>query len=228
MKNKIILAIATSVFSLSIFMFASCKKNSAIASPPPPSPITGFRNLDIHGSVNVVLIPDTINQVQSVLNSNINYNLKKQTLSITGSGTAMISIKELDALTVTGSVDVLSNDSLRLDQLIITSHGSSTINLKLVMKNYLTINVTGSSDSYVLSGRSPKLIADINGSPEMRNYSFLTSDCNVSMTGSGVCEIFTSNSLSANLTGSSILYYKGNPSSVNPLKITGSAQLIKK
>ena len=221
------LTITTSVLTLVLFAFTSCTKQTNPVVNTPPTPVGNFTKLDVHGSVHVILKSDTINKVGATVSGNVVYNYAGQTLSISGSGVTTLSIKALDALTVTGSANVISTDTLRMNQLVITSHGSSTIDLKLILKNMISINVTGSSDSYVLSGTCPKLNADINGSPAIHAYSFLTADCAVAMTGSGNYEIFSSNSLSANLKGSSILYYKGNPPVVTPISITGSAQLIK-
>lgn len=219
---------AASLLTIFVLALMSCSKQSnPVLNSPGPAPTGVFRNLDVHGSVTVILKSDTVNKMDSTLSGVVNYNYKGQTLSLTGSGVAVISIKQLDALTVTGSADVSSTDTLRMDSLLITSHGSSKINLKLVVKNKTSIAVTGSSDNYVLAGKCPKFNLDVKGSPEIHTYSFLTNDCSVVMNGSGNCEVYSSKSLSVDLRGSCILYYKGNPPAVTQIAIIGSAQLIK-
>lgn len=228
MKHKFTFFITTGVLALFLLAFSACKKAPQPINPNPnPAPAGNFTSLEVHGSVNVILSPDTINKATSTLSGNVVYNYQGHTLILSGSGIAAVSIKALDALTVTGSANVVNTDTLRMDQLAITSHGSSTIDLKLIVKNNLAIKVTGSSDNYTLAGNCPKIATDISGSPNIHAYSLVTNDCAVAMNGSGNCEVYSTNSLSADLTGSSILYYKGNPPTVNTISITGTSKLVK-
>ncbi len=209
-----------------LLTMGACTKQAAgpTASTNTSTAPASFTSLTVHGSVQVVLSPDSVNQINTQ-SGNVTYHYSGQTLSISGSGTANLSVKELDALTITGSATVSSQDSLRMDDLNVETHGSSTINLKLILQNKLNLLVTGDSDNYTLAGRCPKINADIKGSPQIQAYSFLTQDAHMEMNGSGNCQVFASNSLNADLKGSCILYYKGNPPTLTQA-LTGTAQLI--
>ena len=133
MKHKFTFFITTGVLALFLLAFSACKKAPQPINPNPnPAPAGNFTSLEVHGSVNVILSPDTINKATSTLSGNVVYNYQGHTLILSGSGIAAVSIKALDALTVTGSANVVNTDTLRMDQLAITSHGSSTIDLKLI------------------------------------------------------------------------------------------------
>src|ERR1700741_1739902 len=189
--NKKIIKITVAMFSAIALLFLSstCSKtNNRGSSPPSPSSTnTNFTSIDVHGSGTVLLVPDTINKDDSISNANVIYHSNGQ-LAITGSGFTKVSVKDISALTVTGSVTVFSNDSLNLTQLLLTSHGSSLLGLKLKVQNSITLTVTGSSDVYNLTGKCPKIYADVNGSPQINAYNFITADGSVTMNGSGVCQ----------------------------------------
>ena len=202
MKRKQTATLASGLFAFVLLALTSCSKqsNMGLNPPVPPAPVGSFRNLEVNGCVKVILTSDTVNNLDSTFGGVVNRHYKGQTLSLSGSGTAKISIKQLDVLTVTGWSDISCADTLRMDSMLVESHGSSSkINLKLVLKKSMGIVMTGNNDNYVLSGSSPKFNVNIKGSPEVHSYSFLTNDCSVIMNGSGNCEIYSSKSLSVNL-----------------------------
>ncbi|CAL2095784.1 conserved exported protein of unknown function [Tenacibaculum sp. 190524A02b] len=108
-------------------------------------------------------------------------------------------------LELVGSGDIILNEFKGVEELrsSITGSGSIRLNKQLKIEN-TSISIVGSGD--------------------YKGYNALTKNCNVSIPGSGICEVSVSSKLKVSIPGSGRVYYKGTPeiSFSNP----GSGALI--
>jgi hypothetical protein len=207
-------------------VLTSCKKDLTPSSTPPSVTVSTFRNLIINGHCNVTLVVGSSNQISSTQSSIVSVILNKS-LMINGSGSVTISINDLDTLSVNGTSSIVAPAALNLRHIAIIACGSSSMNLNLNASDSITMDNSGAGP-YTLAGSTPKFHLYVKGLADFHGYDLLSSDCVVALAGAGMSEIYASNSLTAYIAGSGIVYYKGNPPTVNPVFLAGTGSLVKK
>ncbi|MGQ0829472.1 MAG: GIN domain-containing protein [Bacteroidota bacterium] len=213
---------------ISIFLWTSCSKSpSPSPNPQNPSPTAQpFHNIVTSGLCKVNLISGAINNLDTVKGSIVT-SLVNGTLFISGAGEATISIIDLDSLIANGSSEILAPSSLNLDHIVIVGNGLSKMNLNMAASDSIIV-VSNGAGPYTFSGNTSKLHLYANGLASFRGYNLITKDCIVGLLGVGNSEVYASNSLTAYIAGMGVIYYKGNPPTVNKVFIAGLGKLVKK
>ena len=134
----------------------------------------------------------------NVLNIKCDKNLKcSKDISI------YITMKELNIIELNGSGDIVCQDSFNSDNIAIEVNGSGDI---------------------TLSGIAENQAIEINGSGDIKSFGMLSTNCAVSIQGSGNCEVNVENSLAVSISGSGDVIYKGNPVITKDIDGSGSVK----
>ncbi|MFN8397685.1 MAG: head GIN domain-containing protein [Bacteroidia bacterium] len=152
-----------------------------------------------------------------------------------------ITLPTLTEASISGSGNIVSNDTFPgADELKVSIAGSGSIDIiasattvessiagsgdihLYTEASTVRASIAGSGDQY-LTGSSDFLEVDIAGSGNIRAYDLPCVNGDVSITGSGDCEIQVSDHLNVTITGSGSVRYKGSPTM--DTNITGSGSV---
>lgn len=136
--------------------------------------------------------------------------------------TVYITIPDIRSLRVSGSGDIISENTLRTGDLDLSVSGSGRIDAA-VEADDIDANISGSG-SILLEGTADFLDFLISGSGDFKCFDLLATSAFILISGSGDAEVNLSDSLDVKISGSGDVFYKGNPS-VNT-QISGSGRVI--
>jgi hypothetical protein len=121
-----------------------------------------------------------------------------------------ITAPALEAITITGSGTVVSNEKLAAARkLDINVTGSGDVKLE-VNAPEVEAEATGSGN-IILTGATRSFKAEINGSGEVKCFGLMSENTGVKISGSGSAEVFASKQLDVRISGSGDVAYKGSP-----------------
>lgn len=146
-----------------------------------------------------------------------NYNLRtRKGVHIT------VPFQEISKVSVTGSGDMDSKDTIDSSSLDVNVTGSGDINLP-INTGSLDSHVTGSGD-IVLSGKATDVEVSISGSGDFKGESLVSQSADVRISGSGDVRIHVKENLKARVNGSGDIRYLGNPER-SDTKVSGSGTI---
>lgn len=183
-----------------------------------------FTQVETSGSLKIVLSQDSTSSVRILANDNIQKEIQTRlsgnTLKIdiegnfcdAGPVTIYLSSKDYQKIESSGSVEVLSEGKLNLNELDLELHGSSKVVLDLNVKSLRTSS-SGSSE-IVLKGQAGSHDLDMTGSSSVEALDFVVGQYQINSTGASKSRINVLNSLEVNSRGASEVEYKGKPSKI--------------
>lgn len=122
---------------------------------------------------------------------------------------ASIKMPILEQLTtsdsITGEINLFNNMSGKAMSIAISGSGDITAN-NIKVKN-LALEISGSG-SFEATGEAQAFKVDISGSGEIRTTGLKTKEANISISGSGSAEVWVTDSLTADISGSGKVRYK--------------------
>ncbi|WP_462264548.1 head GIN domain-containing protein [Mucilaginibacter sp.] len=194
--------------------------------------LTGFSAIDATGSFDVYVVQgntesvkveapaDVIDRITTKVeggvlklgmknNSGWNWNSNEHMV-------IYVAIKNVNAVTLTGSGDVFFKDGLRANSLRIRLSGSGDIAGKVETQE-LESSISGSGD-IKLSGHARSSSISISGSGDYSASSLATDETAVRISGSGDVRVNVNTKIDASLSGSGDVYYSGNAKQINTSK----------
>jgi len=184
-----------------------------------------FTQVKTSGSLKIVLSQDSTSSVRILADDNIQEEIQTRlsgsTLKIdidgnfcdAGPVTIYLSSKDYQKIESSGSVEILSDGKLDLNELDVDLQGSSKVTLDLNVKSLKTSS-SGSSE-IVLKGQAGRHDLDMTGSSSVEALGFVVGEYRISSTGASKSRINVLNSLDVNSRGASEVEYKGKPSIIN-------------
>jgi hypothetical protein len=172
-------------------------------------------SIEIKTDDNIMAIIKTEVTDGKLVVSHKNYNLRPTTLNY------FFTVKDLNAVAVSGSADVTGNSKLVSDNFSADISGSGDMRLKLEVRN-LASDISGSGSMH-FSGKTDFLDASITGAGDISALDLEAKKVSLKITGSGDCEVNASEALNVKITGSGDVKYKGSPQVSQ--KITGSGKV---
>jgi hypothetical protein len=136
-----------------------------------------------------------------------------------------VPFESIDAVTLTGSGDIHSQDEIKSEKFKIGMTGSGDITLVLKVKNLRT-GLTGSGD-ITLSGTAQDFDCQVTGSGDISAFDLKCETVSATVTGSGDLQVYASKEIKASVPGSGDIEYKGNPKK-KIFKTTGSGGITKR
>ncbi len=183
-----------------------------------------FTNVETSGSLKIVLSQDSTSSVRILADDNIQKEIQTRlsgsTLKIDFDGnfcdagpvTIYLSSKDYQQIECSGSVEVLSEGKLNLNELDVDLHGSSKVMLDLNIKSLKTSS-SGSSE-IILKGQAGSHDLDMTGASSVEALDFVVGEYQISSTGASKSRINVLNSLEVDSKGASEVEYKGKPSKI--------------
>ena len=133
-----------------------------------------------------------------------------------------VPFKDIEGVSLSGSGDVYSEDTVKADKVRIALSGSGDLRVPVEAQEVSTA-ISGSGDIN-LSGVTQELKCSISGSGNIRAYELKSNNADVRIAGSGNIKIFVDQNLRARIAGSGNIRYKGNPKRQDT-KVSGSGNV---
>ncbi|MDX1939695.1 MAG: head GIN domain-containing protein [Saprospiraceae bacterium] len=133
-----------------------------------------------------------------------------------------ITLPKISSLKISGSGDIISENTLEVEDLDLRISGSGSIDAAIEADD-IDATISGSGDIY-LEGRADVLNFVISGSGDFRGFNLLVNAAKITISGSGDVEVSVVDALDVKIFGSGDVYYKGTPT-INT-QISGSGKVI--
>lgn len=137
---------------------------------------------------------------------------------------AYISVKQIDALTISGACDVFISGTLKASELTLNQSGASDLKGRIEVSK-LKVDLSGASD-VSLTGSATQLSIEASGASNFKGFDLTTDICNVKASGASDIKITVNKELSAYASGASDVNYKGS-GVIREVKSSGSSSVRK-
>jgi hypothetical protein len=213
------------------FTFAQKKETRNVGSFTAISASSGLNVFLKKGSTTSVVVEadeKKIDKVRTeVKNGTLNLDIESKSWSW-GSGDKEINVyvtyTSLNAIAVSGGVDIESEGILSSDKLSIAASGGADMELQIKVKD-LKIDISGGAD-LDLSGTADKVNISASGGSDISAYGLTCQDANVNASGGADVDITVERSLNANASGAADVSYKGKVKDVKSNK-SGGADIMR-
>jgi len=138
--------------------------------------------------------------------------------------TVTVPFESLNNVTLAGSGDIVSKQTIKSEKFATTLAGSGNITLDIDAQE-MAAKVTGSGDM-TLKGKVRALTCSVTGSGNLDAFSLQSGNVDSTVAGSGNCKVNCSDSLQARVVGSGDIDYQGEPKKKDT-KVTGSGSISK-
>ncbi len=133
-----------------------------------------------------------------------------------------LTLPEITALKISGSGEIISENTLKTDDLDLSIAGSGNISLD-VEADDIDADISGSGNLR-LGGLADEISFTVTGSGDLQAFDLMARKGDIHIDGSGDVEIYVSEELSVSITGSGDVLYKGG-ASLN-VSVSGSGGVI--
>ena len=134
----------------------------------------------------------------------------------------VVPFESIDQVSLTGSGDVVTKNSIKSKSFSAKLIGSGDMNLN-VESNDFDVNLSGSGDM-VLTGKTENFNSNLNGSGDIDAGDLKAKNAKITVSGSGDSKVFCSESLYARVSGSGDIEYIGDPKKKDT-KVNGSGAI---
>jgi hypothetical protein len=234
MKNISLIALFIPV------LFAGCENKCIEDSGNPVSRSVAVKNFDkirVDGAIKLILSQDSSYKVQVDADSNIIAYVKADVsgseLKVkldydkycgTDSIVVHVGVGEFKQLELDGAVNVVGEGRIYANDVNLNFSGASDVSLDLSAAKVITkIDGVGKLD---LRGQAGAHDLKIKGTAKVDAFDFIVGVYNIETDGTGKANINVLNELKVKTSGSSEIYYKGNPKKVDEKK-SGATKLEK-
>jgi hypothetical protein len=135
-----------------------------------------------------------------------------------------VPFEQISFVSLSGSGDVKSKNTIVGSSFKARLSGSGDLSLDVKTTDF-QIEISGSGD-VVLTGNSDNFNSKISGSGDIDAINLASKNASLSLTGSGDMKVNCTESLTARVSGSGDIKYKGNPQ-LKDTKVSGSGEISK-
>ncbi len=121
-----------------------------------------------------------------------------------------ITMPEVEALSVSGSGNIIAETSVDADELELKVSGSGKIKIPELKGDEIDAAISGSGDM-ILAGSANEMEIHVSGSGNVYAEGLNVNECGVKISGSGSCRIDVTGELDASISGSGKITYYGDP-----------------
>jgi hypothetical protein len=130
-----------------------------------------------------------------------------------------VTIKDLEAVTATSGSEVYAKETLKVDDIRISSTSGADINISVDANTVETSSTSGSDIE--ISGKSNKHISSATSGASIDAYDLHSKNVIVKVTSGADINVYASESLDAKATSGGDIDFKGNPKNVNKKSSSG-------
>ncbi len=190
--------------------------------------VVGFMDVKLESGTEGTITVTTDENIQEYIvieseNETLTIKVKNKVNIQTKKGVHItVPFKDLNKVSLTGSGDVLTSDTIKGDAFEVELTGSGDVILEV---DAITIDakITGSGD-LKLSGKTTELEVKVIGSGDFSGKGLNAQNTQVYVSGSGDAIVYASKSLKARINGSGDINYYGNPETTDT-KVMGSGDI---
>lgn len=227
--------------AMAVLAFASCNFNTVKGNGHTARrtyPETGFRDIEVNSSVDVIVKQGTGYSISVEADENILELIKvrkegdklvvglKNNVSInTSKGIKVyITAPAFHKLDASGASNFRSEGLLTGNDFELDLSGASNAKLYLEVQQ-LNIDASGASE-IMLKGKANDFSVDGSGATRVKAFDFRTENASIELSGAGDAEVYASRSLRVDLSGAGNVVYRGNPPSISK-EVSGAGSLNK-
>ena len=133
-----------------------------------------------------------------------------------------VPVESIDALSLSGSGDIVGKTTLKASDFKTAMSGSGDITLDLETES-LSASMSGSGDMN-LSGKTKNFDTTISGSGDIKAYDLIADNVEATVSGSADIKVTANKMLKARVSGSGDISYRGDPKKVDT-KTSGSGDI---
>ncbi|MBL7793091.1 MAG: DUF2807 domain-containing protein [Saprospiraceae bacterium] len=133
-----------------------------------------------------------------------------------------ITMPDVTSLKISGSGEIISENTLLVDDIDLDISGSGDMDLALEADD-ISSRISGSG-TLLLQGLADELDLNVSGSGDLRAFDLALRTADINISGSGDVEVFVSELLIVRITGSGDVFFKGDPTL--DVTITGSGRVV--
>lgn len=203
--------------------------------------VTGFSSLSSHGAIDVNINYGNSNSIQIEADENLlpyietsvengkliiqtrkNVNLRSPRKMVVS-----VSMTKINALQLSGSGNIEADGSFSSEEETkIMVSGSGNIHLASASFKTVNIAISGSGNIVLKGGTARSVLVSVSGSGNADCSDIAADNAEVKISGSGNAKVNINKSLSANISGSGNVYYKGSAKDIST-RVMGSGKAIK-
>lgn len=146
----------------------------------------------------------------------------KNILIIDADVQVVVSPAQFNEFTASGGSDIICNELLKRNTLTIVASGGSEIDLTNVEATDCNVELSGGSDADLV-GTTDNLEINASGGSDFGTIELACNSVKIAASGGSDIEVTVYNTITANLSGGSNLYYGGTPQNVN-VNVSGSSE----
>lgn len=139
-----------------------------------------------------------------------------------GSMKIFITVPDVSSLAISGSGDIISENTMVVGDIELKISGSGTIDVGLEADD-INARISGSG-VISMEGVGDVLDLNISGSGDLNAFGMTLRVADINISGSGDAEVFVTDSLLVRISGSGDVFYKGNPAV--DVSISGSGRVV--
>lgn len=162
--------------------------------------------LDIEAS------PETMKKIEAVVeDGSLIIKKKDKSYRILKNVRIRITAPDIEAISISGSADIVSELPFSVDELMLKISGSGNLLFADLKSDELGIKIAGSGDVKLAGKGADEMALSIAGSGNLDAIDFEVGEFDGKVSGSGDCVVFVNDELNASITGSGSVLYKGRP-----------------
>jgi len=124
-----------------------------------------------------------------------------------------ITMKILNKIELEGASSIQSLNTINTDKFKISAEGAASINLD-VNVNEISLTLSGASTTN-LKGKTAVLNTNVSGASLLNTLDLEAQNVTIDASGASIAKVFSSKSLTADVSGISVVKYAGNPKNKN-------------
>ena len=194
--------------------------------------ITGFFDVELvsgkEGNITIKGEENLLSYIKvEVIDKVLKISTEKNKYISTSKGSEIVIVvpfESIDQVSLTGSGDVVTKNSIKSKSFSAKLIGSGDMNLNVESSDF-DVNLSGSGDM-VLTGKTENFNSNLNGSGDIDASDLKAKNAKITVSGSGDSKVFCSESLHARVSGSGDIEYIGDPKKKDT-KVNGSGAISK-
>lgn len=212
-KTKISIAIVAGLFLLSLNVNAQKEKREISGINSVSLSIAANLEISQGNSEELILIGDKndLDKIETKVSEGHLKIYKKKGTSRIEKVKILLTIKDLEELSISGSGDVIFMTDFVTDDFELNISGSGNVKCRNIEANEAEISVAGSGDVLIGGELKSDLEINIAGSGDVNAAELKCQEVEVNIAGSGNAKVWAEESLESNIVGSGDVHYKGRP-----------------